>query len=206
MQPHRTRFAWGSAEGMTGRRLNHPQNGLFEMRAFRLRSVGALCWGFVIAGCATQGDPFSDATDRTFLRAAETWDVDKDGAVSCENWRSYLQSRFAEGDADRDGVLAIGEFPSLSKADRLFSSVGFRYWDSDRNGALTLAEMQQKPNPAFAHADKNKDCKLDPGELAGVRAALHPPRPNPPPNQGGPSGPAGAGGGRGGGMPISDRA
>jgi Ca2+-binding EF-hand superfamily protein len=52
----------------------------------------------------------------------------------------------------------------MSRADRLFETVGFAYFDADGDGRISLSELVDKPNPAFTLLDKNGDCVLSPDE------------------------------------------
>lgn len=121
----------------------------------------------VLAGCATGNkSPLASATplEREFAAAAITWDLNKDGDVTCEEWRQYLAGLFREADADRDGFLTRQEFAALARSDRLFEVAGFDYFDTNTDGRLTLAEMADKPNPAFQLLDKNNDCVISADE------------------------------------------
>ena len=115
------------------------------------------------AGCSTGGNsPFASAPpiEREFMAAAVTWDLNKDGDVTCDEWKQYVTGLFRAADANRDGVLTSEEFAVLSRSDRLFETAGLAYFDANADGRLTLSEMTEKRNPAFAALDKNGDCVL----------------------------------------------
>jgi hypothetical protein len=44
---------------------------------------------------------------------------------------------------------------------------GFVYFDADGDGRITLAELIDKPNPAFTLLDTNHDCVIVPEERRG---------------------------------------
>jgi Ca2+-binding EF-hand superfamily protein len=124
----------------------------------------------VVAGCGTGGgSPFASATaiDREFLAAVITWDLNRDGDVTCEEWKAYVADLFREADANRDGVLTREEFAVMARRDRLFETAGFSYFDGNGDGRLTLAEIADKPNPTFTLLDTNGDCRITPEERAG---------------------------------------
>jgi hypothetical protein len=76
-----------------------------------------------------------------------------------------LTSCFANACRKRaNGNLTRAEFAALGRRDRLFETVGFNYFDANADGRLTLAEMTEKPNPAFALLDKNGDCVISADE------------------------------------------
>jgi hypothetical protein len=128
----------------------------------------------LVGGCSTSsGSPLDRATpiEREFVIAAVTWDLNKDGNVTCDEWKQYVTSLFREADANHDGVLTREEYAVLSRRDRLFETVGFKYFDANGDGRLTLSEMVDKPNPAFTILDKNHDCVLTPDERVQSRGA-----------------------------------
>ena len=104
-------------------------------------------------------------TDRAFLQASATWDIDKDGVVTCEEWRSYAAALFKEADANADGMLTRAEYADMARIDRLFELVGFGHFDQNGDGRVSTAELVDKPNPAFAILDKNGDCRLTADEM-----------------------------------------
>jgi Ca2+-binding EF-hand superfamily protein len=124
-------------------------------------------------GCSTgSGSPLDKASaiDREFVIAAVTWDLNKDGDVTCDEWKQYVTSLFRESDANHDGVLTREEDAALSRKDRLFETVGFDYWDANHDGRISLSEMVDKPNPAFTLLDKNHDCVLTHDERVQSRS------------------------------------
>ena len=122
----------------------------------------------LLAGCASGGDPSpliaATPVEREFATAAVTWDINKDGDVTCDEWKQYVTGLFREADANRDANLTRAEFAALGRRDRLFETVGFAYFDANADGRLTLAEITEKPNPAFALLDKNGDCVISADE------------------------------------------
>lgn len=137
----------------------------------------SLCAGLFAAGCGGMpsfsggGSPFSQASsnDLLFVSAAPTWDLDKNNAVTCEEWQRYTTELFNEGDADKDGALTVEEYKTVIKADRLFETADHAYFDANKDGKVMLQEMTSKPNPAFAILDKNKDCQIGSNEIVQTR-------------------------------------
>lgn len=135
----------------------------------------ALCLG--AAGCAGNDNksPLASATptEREFVLAAITWDLNRDGDVTCEEWKQYVADLFREADANRDGFLSKEEFAAMGRSDRLFETAGFKYFDADGDGRLTLAEIADKPNPAFILLDVDKDCRITPEERQQMGQRQH---------------------------------
>ena len=72
-----------------------------------------------------------------------TWDLDHDGKVTCEEWRTYAASLFNKADSDHDGKLTREEFAELAKIDRLFEVANFDYYDVNKQGYVTQAELRR---------------------------------------------------------------
>jgi len=123
----------------------------------------------VLAGCAADSKsplPNASKLDLEFVQAAVTWDLNRDGDITCQEWKAYVADLFHEADANHDGVLTREEFAVMSRRDRLFETAGFAYFDANGDGRLTLAEIADKPNPAFVLLDTDHDCRLTPDELS----------------------------------------
>src|SRR5437868_6385609 len=94
---------------------------------YGLRSRGAGAWLAVplavaaLTACAGNKSLLTSATplEREFVLAAVTWDLNKDGDVTCDEWKQYVAGLFREADANRDGVLTRQEFVVLARRDRL---------------------------------------------------------------------------------------
>lgn len=128
----------------------------------------------VVAGLpllvACSSTPFESATDfdRTFIGAAQTWDLNKDGTVTCDEWKQYTATLVRDADANHDGVLDQAEFVNMAKSDRLFETAGLSYYDANGDGRVSVDELAGKQNLAFKLLDKNGDCQIDRNESVQV--------------------------------------
>jgi Ca2+-binding EF-hand superfamily protein len=124
----------------------------------------------LLSGCGGATNPFSSSSDfdRTFIGAAQTWDLNKDGSVSCDEWKQYAATSFRESDSNGDGVLDQREFLILAKNDRLFEIANLSYYDANSDSKVTAQELADKPNTAFKLLDKNADCRIDRNESVQV--------------------------------------
>lgn len=145
------------------------------MRASQTRGLAGIAYilpavTLLLNGCGGASNPFSSSSDfdRTFIGAAQTWDLNKDGSVSCDEWKQYTSTSFRELDANGDGVLDQQEFLVLAKNDRLFEVANLSYYDTSSDGKVTAQELADKPNTAFKLLDKNGDCRIDRNELVQV--------------------------------------
>jgi hypothetical protein len=87
------------------------------MPRLRLLHCGLLLVGCSSALlCAGTSPGLSDTIEESFIRAAETWDLNHDGKVTCEEWRSYAASLFKKADNDHDGKLTREQFAIVFKS------------------------------------------------------------------------------------------
>jgi Ca2+-binding EF-hand superfamily protein len=131
-----------------------------------MKSVLALVGLVVLAACGGNTGPLASAspTELKFVEAVGTWDMNRDGNVTCSEWKLYAAGLFKDADRDRDGILVRQEFEAMSRQDRLFATIGLAHFDADGDGRITLTELADKRNPAFALLDKNGDCAISPNE------------------------------------------
>jgi Ca2+-binding EF-hand superfamily protein len=137
----------------------------------RCGSAGAwLLVSVALSACSTVSNPFSNTNDddKVFIAAAQTWDLNKDGSVTCDEWKQYVTTAVREADGNGDGALDATEWQTLVKGDRLFELATLSYYDANGDGKVTAEEMITKPNRAFALLDKNGDCQIDRNETVQV--------------------------------------
>jgi len=132
-------------------------------------AFAAICTSVMLAGCAT-ALPFGSSTDfdRTFITAAQTWDIDKNGTVTCDEWRQYVATLLRESDANGDGALDAQEFKQMARSDHLFDVADLAYYDANSDGRVSVEELAGKQNRAFNLLDKNSDCQIDRTETVQV--------------------------------------
>lgn len=125
----------------------------------------------VLCACASGGArnaKSSDSNTRSFIQAAGTWDFDRDGTVSCNEWKGYATRQFGAVDSNADGNLEYSEYKTLSARDSMFGSVSPEFFDRNKDTRISKTEFVDTPNPAFAGLDADKDCNLTIAELAAV--------------------------------------
>jgi len=129
--------------------------------------------GLLAAGCMTSGPSISDI-ERTFIIGAATWDLNRDGTVTCQEWKAYAGELFDRADTGRQGFLTPEQFNRMASEDKLFAVADFKYFDAGNKGRVSRADVVDRPNPAFVMLDKDNSCSLTSAELAGSRTVLQP--------------------------------
>lgn len=121
----------------------------------------------LLAACAKSSLP---DVDRVFLSAAGGWDRNRDGVVTCDEWKAYAAELFDAADTDHDGSIDRTEYAKIIATDRMFQTVDLSYYDANGDGKIDRTEFVEKPNRAFVLLDKNHECKLTSSQVAGARA------------------------------------
>ena len=129
--------------------------------------VGAGGLLLLLAACSGSSLP---EVDRVFLSAAGGWDRNRDGIVTCDEWKAYAGELFDAADTNHDGSIDRTEYANIVATDRMFQTVDLSYYDANGDGKLDRTEFVEKPNRAFALLDKNNECKLTSSQVAGARA------------------------------------
>lgn len=148
-----------------------------------------------LAACSSMSslNPLSktDDFDKTFIQADQTWDLNKDGVVSCDEWKQYVTTSVRESDTNGDGALDANEFQNLINSDRLFEVANLAYYDANGDGRVSADEMIAKPNRAFQLLDRNNNCQIERNESVQVYAPVQSKSPGQGSEQQGPSSPTG---------------
>jgi hypothetical protein len=141
------------------------------MRIPTARLIFCLAASSLTASCAGSSSSGSDisALDQTFLRGIGSYDQNRDGTVTCAEWQAAATSSFTSANKSRSGLLTEDEYRNLAATDRTFLAASFKYYDVNGDGKIDKKEFIERPNPAFTHADKDKDCRLTEPELVTAR-------------------------------------
>jgi hypothetical protein len=147
------------------------------MRIPTARLIFCLAASALAASCSGSGSsgPEIAAVDQSFLRGISSYDQNRDGVVACDEWRSAAATLFTTANKSGKGFLTEDEFRSMAVTDRTFLVATFKYYDVNGDGKIDKKEFVERPNPAFAHADKDTDCRLTESELLTARNLSAPP-------------------------------
>lgn len=169
------------------------------MRIPTARLIICLAACGLAASCATPSStssaPEASAVDKSFLRGIGSYDQNRDGVVTCDEWRAAAGGLFTTANKSGSGFLTEDEFRSMATVDRTFLVANAKFYDANSDGKIDKKEFVERPNPAFAYADKDKDCRLSEPELLAVRSFSAPPKETPRPSAIGNGQPNGSGGG-----------
>jgi hypothetical protein len=139
--------------------------------------------GIASADAAGPKTPSRTAPDGPLGTGPDTWDANRDGVYTCDEWKSYLDRWFAAADRNHDGRLDATEFATLRRPNTFFADADFGYFDENQDGKISREEFVGKPSEFILQNDKNGDCRVTPDETKGAGDA--------------PKAPGGRGGGRG---------
>jgi Ca2+-binding EF-hand superfamily protein len=168
------------------------------MRIPHARLIICLAASSLMAGCGGgSSGPSVSAIDKGFLGGIASYDQNKDGVVTCDEWRTAATALFKKANKSGSGFLTPDEFQTMGNSDRTFLVATAKFYDANNDGKIDQKEFVERPNPAFAYADKDKDCRLTDVEQLTARNLSAPPRETPPARStvatGSPGGPGGGG-------------
>jgi EF hand len=106
------------------------------------------------------------------------FDLDKDGKIDRREFVKGREARFAALDQNKDQAVSPADFPPESRERPLAKLVGkmIAAADINRDGKVTLDELQWSGSPVFEKADSNMNGLIDGSEIGRFRAQLLPPR------------------------------
>jgi Ca2+-binding EF-hand superfamily protein len=147
------------------------------MRIPTARLTFCLAAAGLAASCASSSGPKISAIDKSFLGGIGSYDQNRDGVVTCDEWRAAAANLFAKANKSGSGFLTPEDgFQNLATIDRTFLVATFKYYDVNGDGKIDKKEFVERPNPAFNYADKDKDCRLTDLEQLAARNLSDPPQ------------------------------
>ncbi len=120
----------------------------------------------VLASCS--GIPRVDDPERYEMaktRLMDTWDLNRDGVISCADAVLKRDQQFTSTDLNDDGSLSLEEFAKADWSSRVFAAELFDQYDTDNNLKISLSELEARPDSAFLEMDENNDCVISDKEL-----------------------------------------
>jgi EF hand len=105
------------------------------------------------------------------------FDLDKDGKIDRREFVKGREARFAALDRNKDQTVSSADFSPESRSRPLEQKVGKLIGTADlnRDGRVTLMELQLSGSPVFEEADIDMNGLIEGSELTRFRAELLPP-------------------------------
>lgn len=100
----------------------------------------------------------------------ETFDLDKDGAITRAELDQALRNDVTQADADRDGGLNPAEFAAFEAARAARrNEERFKRADWNGDGRITADELADRPRDTFRMLDRDADGTVTAEELKDIR-------------------------------------
>ena len=96
------------------------------------------------------------------MRSLDLADADKNGEITFDEFKKAAGDRFVLADANKDGKVTVEEMAAAiekMRAERMAKRMIERF-DSDGDGSVTLAEIDNGQKEIYALLDRNDDGKL----------------------------------------------
>ncbi|WP_050031543.1 hypothetical protein [Bradyrhizobium sp. LTSP857] len=129
---------------------------------------------FATAGPALAETTPPPAQDGLLRSGPPTWDANRDGIFTCDEWKGFADRIFTLADRNRDGKLDTTEFVTVQKADAALADADFGYFDENQDGKITRREFVDKPSAFIMRFDRNGDCRVTGDEIRATTAPKGP--------------------------------
>lgn len=108
----------------------------------------------------------------------EKSDTNKDGALSKEEMQTARLSKMQGADADKDGFITSDELVAQhtmrmqENKDKHYTHFSEKF-DANKDGKVSVDEVQSYESPHFTKADTNSDGKLTKEEMKAAKSMWH---------------------------------
>ncbi|WP_426609660.1 EF-hand domain-containing protein [Bradyrhizobium sp. McL0616] len=114
------------------------------------------------------------AQDGLLKSGPPTWDANRDGIFTCDEWKGFADRIFTLADRNRDGKLDKTEFATVQKADAALADADFGYFDENQDGKIARKEFVDKPSAFIVRFDRDGDCRVTGDEIRATTAPKGP--------------------------------
>ncbi|MDR1827761.1 MAG: EF-hand domain-containing protein [Methylobacteriaceae bacterium] len=109
------------------------------------------------------GGPGGPGPFNALIREADT---DKDGKISAEEWKAFVDAKVAAADTDKDGNISQEEFAVLwNDFGKPMRIRAFQRLDADDDNVVTFEEFSKGRDALFDRMDRNNDGVVEKEEL-----------------------------------------
>lgn len=129
-------------------------------------AVAFLALAGAAGGVAQAQDRRNDGERGPGMRL-ERADADNSGDVTFEEFQAAMKNRMGGADANGDGKMTVEEIAveiQRQRSERMARRMIERF-DVDGDGALTMAEIENRQKKQFALLDRNDDGKISDEEM-----------------------------------------
>jgi EF hand len=153
-------------------------SGVSMQRKTYMKKITGLALAFLALSAAVTGAAYADKRHGSGnagmlggpedgMQPLDLADADKNGEITFEEFKKAAGDRFVVADVNKDGKVTVGEMAAAIekvRTERIAKRMIDRF-DTDRDGAVTLAEIENGQKKIYALMDRNDDGKLVKDEM-----------------------------------------
>ncbi|MEM0899680.1 MAG: hypothetical protein AAGI92_06980 [Pseudomonadota bacterium] len=135
--------------------------------------------GLLVFSLGAIGQAHADETklgERGAMRLIQQIDTDRNGAITREELSEFITARYAEADLNNDDSVTMEEAETFGQNRGMRRARGvtpvMSRVDIDGNGTVTLAEIEERADKAFAFFDLDNSGSIEADELPARRGRL----------------------------------
>ena len=155
-----------------------PASGVSMQRKYKMKKTTGMALAFLALSAAVTGSAVADRRHGGGeagmmggpdggMQALERADADNNGEVTFDEFKKAAGDRFVLADVNKDGKVTVEEMAAAiekMRAERMAKRMIERF-DSDGDGSVTLAEIDNGQKEIYALLDRNDDGKLIKDEM-----------------------------------------
>ena len=136
--------------------------------AIAFLTLSAALTGVAVAGMKHGGGEFGMmGGPEGAMPGLDMADADKNGEITFDEFKKAAGDRFVLADTNKDGKVTVEEMAAAiekMRAERMAKRMIERF-DADKDGSVTLAEIENGQKEIYAVMDRNDDGKLVADEM-----------------------------------------
>ena len=147
-----------------------PASGVSMQRKYKMKKTTGMALAFLALSAAVTGSAVADRRHGGGMmgglggppQSLDLADADKNGEITFDEFKKAAGTRFVLADVNKDGKVTVEEMAAAiekMRAERMAKRLIERF-DSDGDGSVTLAEIDNGQKEIYALLDRNDDGKL----------------------------------------------
>ncbi len=154
-----------------------PASGVSMQRMKTMKQTTGMALAFLALSAAVTGTALADQRQggnagfmggrEGGMKAIKLADADNNGEITFDEFKKAAGDRFVLADVDKDGKVTVAEMAAAiekMRTERMAKRMIERF-DSDGDGSVTLAEIENGQKEIYALLDRNDDGKLVQDEM-----------------------------------------